>query len=135
MKPERKKTKIIITFLVGLAVMLGVLLMRDFFSLTDPSQAFGALCDACFVPGVLIMGIGALLFVADDGLFDIFAFGMQKVLALSVRKGRKGMTPRTFHDYRVIKQGRRKSGFGFLLVTGGVYLIAAVVFLLLSEGM
>jgi len=135
LKPERKRGKYIIASLVGFAVMTGVLFMRDFFSLTDPTETFAALCDACFVPGVLLAGVGALLFVADDGLFDIFAFGIQKVARLSLRKKREGTAPLTFYDYRAMKQGGRKGGFGFLLVIGGMYLIAAVVFLLLSEGM
>ena len=135
MKPEQRRPKYVAAFLVGLAVMAGVLFARDFLSLTDRAETFAALCDACFVPGVLLVGVGALLFVSNDGLFDIFTFNMQRLMQLSRRKERRGETPHTFFDYRMMKHGGRKAGFGFLLGIGAVYLVAAVVFLWLSEGM
>lgn len=133
MKRKRSKSKYIITFLIGLAVMVGVLFSRGFFVLTEPAAVFAALCDACFVLGALSAGIGALVFVANDGMFDMITYGVQKVLFLVWSRKRDEDSPRTFYDYRTMKHAGRKAEFGFLLVIGGVFLVAAVIFLVLSE--
>jgi len=132
---KSNKAKYIAAFLVGFAAMVGILAIRDFFGLTDRAQIFAALCDACFVPGIMLVCVGALLFVASDGLFDMMSFGIHKAVRRTRRKYRQDSAPTTFYDYRTMKHEGRKGGFGFLLITGGVFMAAAVVFLLISEGM
>jgi len=117
--------------LIGLAMGVGVFAVRGGFSATAWPEIASALCDACFVPSALLISVGLLLFAADGGLFDMMTYGVQKALRLVLSEEKRAMYPKTFYDYRVLKQGK-KSGFGFLLIAGGVYLALATLFLLLS---
>lgn len=132
MKPSKRTRKYLISSLIGLAIGIGVFAVRGGFEEREQVLILQAFCDACFVPGVLLLGFGALLFCANDGLFDMVNFGVLKVIKLVQSEKRRSQFPKTFYDYRQMKSETRKGGFGYLLVVGGVYMAFAVLFLILS---
>ena len=75
----------------------------------------------------------ALVFCADDGLFDMINYGVLKVIKLVQSEKRRSNFPKTFYEYRKMKSESRNGGFGYLLITGCAFIVLAVVFLLLSE--
>ena len=131
MKRNKGGLRLAVTLLVGLAMGTGVFAARGGFAASEWPDIAAALCDACFVPAALFISLGLLLFVSNDGLFDIMSFGVQKVLRLVQSAEKQAAFPKTFYDYRVLRQGK-KAGFGFLLLAGAVYLALAAVFLLFS---
>lgn len=125
------KRRLLIAMILGLAIGLGVFSSRGGFEMSNWPEIAAALCDACFVPAALLLSFGLLLFVANDGFFDMMSYGVQKVLRLVQSAEKQAAFPKTFYDYRVLKQGKR-SEFGFLLIAGAIYLALAALFLLLS---
>lgn len=120
-----------ITMLVGLVMGAGVFAARGGFGMAEWPAIAAALCDACFVPAAMLLCLGLLLFAANDGLFDMMTYGVQKALRIIQSEEKRSAFPKSFYDYRVLKQGK-KSEFSFLLIAGAIYLVLAVLFLLLS---
>lgn len=133
MNKKRSARKFLIAFAIGMVIAAGVFTARGGLEYTDTVTVLQAFCDAFFVPGILFMGFGALLFCADDGLFDMMNYGVMKVINLSRSKKHRDAFPKSFYDYRQMKDGKRKGGFGYLFIVGGVFMALAVLFLILSE--
>ena len=131
MKRKKSHLRLVVTLLIGLCLAAGVFAVRGGFDMSDWPDIAAALCDACFVPAALLISFGLLLFASNDGLFDMMTFSVQKVLRLMLSAEKQAAFPKTFYDYRVLKQGR-KAGFGFLLIAGAIYLVLAFIFLLCS---
>lgn len=130
---KRSAKKFLIAFAIGLAISVAVFAIRGGFDYAETVLVLQAFCDAFFVPGILLMGFGALLFCADDGVFDMMNYGVMKVINLTRSKKRRDAFPKTFYDYRQMKDEKRKGGFGYLFLVGGVFMALAVLFLILSE--
>lgn len=133
MSKKRSAKRYLIATAIGLAIAVGVFAARGGLDSTETVLVLQAFCDAFFVPGILLMGFGALLFCADDGLFDMMNYGVMKVINLTRNKKRRDAFPKTFYDYRQMKSENRKGGFGYLLILGGAFIALAVLFLILSE--
>lgn len=132
MKPKRSARKYLITSLVGILIAAAVFAARGGLTAADDVAAMYALCDAFFVPGVLILGFGLLVFCADDGLFDMINYGVLKAVKIVQSEKKRSQFPKTFYDYRAMKSETRGGGFGYLIVVGAVFVAIAAVFLLLG---
>lgn len=111
----KKFWKYFITALVGLVAALLILVLKGTY-----------LSDALFVPGVLLLGVGTLLFASNGGAFDMLAFGVIKLLDLYKRDLTK-VKYRTFYDYRQAQKDKKRS-FDYLLIVGAAMVVVASVF-------
>lgn len=125
----KKFWKYFITALVGLVVALLILVFKDTFAKTAALKILADLSDAFFVPGVLLLGVGTLLFASNGGAFDMLAFGVIKLLDLYKRDLTK-VKYRTFHDYRQAQKDKKRS-FDYLLIVGAAMVVISAVFLIL----
>ena len=134
MEKKKSLTPLLITLAFSVMLTVIVLAIRKYLTLTDYFEKMAALSDAFFVPGVLLIGFGVLVFAANDGFFDIFSYGMIKLIStmrLHRRKDPDG--PADFFEYRMAKHGEKKPLPVYLFIIGGIDLIAAVVFLILYQ--
>lgn len=117
-----EKTK---SFLVSLAVGAVITLAVCLMTKTESIGIIQCLCDGLFVAGVLVAGSGGLVFVRNQGMFDIFTFGVRSLFGVHF----PWVDPRdkqreSYAEYRERKRKNRKSPVGTVL--------AGVVFLALS---
>ncbi|MGN1039806.1 MAG: DUF3899 domain-containing protein [Candidatus Fimimonas sp.] len=124
----KKIWKYLITALVGLVVALLILFYKDTFNKTAVLPVLADLSDAFFVPGVLLLGVGTLLFASNGGAFDMLAFGIMKLFDLFKRDLTK-VKYRTFYDYRQAQKEKKRS-FSYLLIVGAAMVVVAAVFLI-----
>jgi len=117
----------LISFVVGAAIAFGVFYAKDLFVQTGLSEIYKILSDGFFVSGVLLGGIGLLVFGSNGGTFDMLVYGVQSVVSLVYPDARKHDT---FYDYRMARS-RRRSSFAFLLLVGLFYIALALLFSLL----
>ncbi|MBQ4272721.1 MAG: DUF3899 domain-containing protein [Clostridia bacterium] len=87
------------------------------------------LCNAFFVPGAVVLGIGLLIWTANGGTFDMIAFGVIKLFDLLKRDMTK-VKYKTFYDYRQAQQDKKRSFTAYLII-GAVLMVIAVIFLIL----
>lgn len=89
------------------------------------------LCDGFFVAGVVVLGFGGLQFSANKGMFDIFSFGVKKVLDVhwpGITQSTEEERREQYVDYTLRKRAARKSPKG-TVVAGCVYMALAAVML------
>ena len=118
--------KYLITLLAGFGVAALVMVSKDIFSQTEAVAVFHILTDAFFTVGVLMTGTGLLVFSANEGSFDMLAYGISSFLDLFRKTSQKKYD--TFFDYRESRVDK-KIRFGFLLICGLFFLAVSLVLL------
>ena len=98
--------------------------LRGVFSQTAPVYVFQILSDSFLIVGITATCIAVLLFVSNEGTFDMIVYGVQTFWS----SFRRDMSRKyeTFYDYRVARQ-ERKVPFLFLLACGGIFLLMSVL--------
>ena len=89
------------------------------------------LCDGAFVSGILLLGMGGLKFVRNQGFFDIASYG----ISYSIHMAIPSLGPLKDEDllsYKERKKEERKPA-GDIVMAGCVYLIVAVILLVIYE--
>ena len=133
---EKKKSLIPMlgTLIFSIVITIIVLAIRKYLTLTDYFEKMAALSDAFFVPGILLVGFGILSLVANDGFFDIFSYGMIKLIStMRLRRRKDEDGPADYYEYRKAKHAQKKPLPIFMFIIGGVDLVLAVVFLILYQ--
>ena len=125
----KKYLKYIITFGIGLVAFIAIILSKRLFQQTELDEIYKILSDASFVPAVVIGGVGIIVFVDNNGVFDIIIYGVKLALTAFSRDINKRKY-KTFYDYRVAKH-ETSHPYGFLLLVGGFFLVISVIFLIL----
>lgn len=115
-----KLKKYLITAGVGFAIAFLVAYSKDVFSQTDLSTIFHILTDSFCVSAVLITGMGALIFVSNEGAFDGIAYAVRSFVDI-FRKEKKNKY-HTYYDYKESKK-ERNTGFAFMLITGLFFMV------------
>lgn len=129
MKKDRRWLIWLVTLAIGLAMTAAVLASRGGFDQPDGATMMYALCDACFVPGVFFTSIGILVLVANDGLFDMLAYGAHSLLVLFSAL-RKPENHESYYDFKVRRAEHRKRPSLIILWVGLIFLAAATIFLI-----
>ena len=120
--------KYLLTLSVGFLIAGLVAMSKNILEKELLSMVFHVLADSFIVPGVLITGMGGLIFVSNEGAFDGLVYGVTSFLDIFRKEKRNKY--RTFYDYKEGKNEKNMS-FGFMLICGLVFLAIAVVMYLL----
>lgn len=116
MKQEKKKwIGVAVTLAVALAIALAVSVWRGFAWENALALNCRYLSDGFFVSGMLLAGLGALIWISTTGFFDMLSYGVHSLTVLfSTLK--KPKDHETFYDYktaRAAKRGRPRMGILF----------------------
>lgn len=97
---------------------------RGVFEQTALIHVFHILSDSFLVVGIVATCIALLLFVSNEGTFDMIVYGVQTFWGVF----KKDMSRKydTFYDYRVARQEKKKP-FMFLLVCGALFLLMSAL--------
>ncbi len=120
--------KYLITLIFGCVLSFTVMYSKNLFAQTDPATIFHILSDSFIVSGVLLAGLGLLVFVSNEGVFDILVFGTKQFFGFF----RKVKTQK-FADFYEYKEARaqKKLKFGSILVCGAFFILLSVIMYLL----
>ena len=124
----RSAIKYLITMLCGLGLAAWVAFNQNIMEKASMQDIFHVLTDAFFIPGVLILGAGALIFVTNEGAFDAITFGLKSFWSMFSKKLKR--SKETYYDYRSARS-EKKLPFGFLLICGAVFFAVSMVMLYL----
>ena len=112
------------------AVLVAVyFLLRQDLDTASLTDWYRMLCDAFSIPGILLLCVGALVAVANEGALD----GLSYVVSYAARRlipGKFGPVER-YYDYVQRKRANKTRGYGFLLISGAVVMAVALVFMAL----
>lgn len=127
MKKQLRSKSFRVMLLVGFAIFAAVLIM----DLTRGNSVIRSLCDGFFVAGMLVMGMSGLMFAGNEGVFDIFGFGISHLfttrwpgLSTMPDDHRK----EKYVDYKARKRKNPSKPVPVLLA-GAIYMVLAVLML------
>lgn len=115
---------------VGLLISLGVLVSNSFWTVGKP-DIFRLLSDACIVSAALVGGVGALVFAANEGVFDMLSYGILHIFDL-FRPNARNERYRDFYEYKLSK-GERRRPVAHMLIVGIVFFLLSWIFSVLWQ--
>lgn len=132
----KKWTPLIIKYLSGFMIggVMSCLVMSNYgFSAAQTSaERYKILCDAFTVPGVLILAVGALVWLSAQGATDSITYLIGGIFKRLIPIGRwKEERFEKYYDFVERKRAKRPKGYGFIFVIGGVFMAIAIVFMIL----
>ena len=114
---------------IGLVIALVVCLTKDLFKQTDTSMVLRILCDAFFIPGIVLAGIGVLTYLSSQGLYDGLTYSFASMARHRKNNPGDDKTPKSYFDY---KNNKKRRGASWHLVIVGVgFVVIGVVFYLI----
>lgn len=117
----------LIALLCGLALFLACVLYQDPSSQAPETKEWlRILSNAALIPGVLFVGLSAMVRIAGDGLFD----GVKYTLSSLVARMR-GVEKQYASYYDYTRREKKKSAAYPMLLPGVFFLVAAIVLTLL----
>lgn len=128
-----KNKKLWIYILSGLTVAAVVAYLKGFFtclSEDDAAEALRILCDSLTVPGILFTGIGALIWLASQGTFDIFGYAVNSFI-LPLRKSEEAKKAKTYAEYTQALNEKGRNWDKTMLLVGLGFISAAIVVLVI----
>ncbi len=116
--------KFSITFAIGLVMAALVAWSKELPGQTDPVRIYHILCDSFCVSGVLLAGIGALIFVSNEGAFDGLTYGLRSFAQLFRKREKR--VHETYFDYTA-RRAKTKFSFSYILLSGLLHLAICLV--------
>lgn len=101
---------------------------KDILAQTAMVDIFHILCDCFFVVGVVATGVGALVFVSNEGVFDGIVYGVRAFVNIFRKEDNRNRE--SYFDYRA-RKAENKFSFAFLLICGLIFLAVAGAMLVL----
>ena len=96
----------VIPSVIGLAVAIGICFANDIFTLETSAEVFTVLSNACAIPGFVMFGIGILLWVTNEGLFNGISYGLKTVgRSLTAKKG-EPIKDEEFYQYNARQKAK-----------------------------
>ncbi len=106
-----------------------ILSMREQSKQTEAAVIFLNLADAFTIPSVVIVMVGIMVWISTTGFFDILNYGISRAVNTFIPFKRYDDVK--FYDYKMKKAEKRISGYSFLFISGAVYFVPAIIFLIL----
>ena len=108
------------------AMTAGVLIIRDHSMELDPLVKYLNLADSFSIPAVVMIMAGLLVWVSSQGGFDMISYGLLRAKD-SLIPGSKH-NGEQYYDYKVRQDKKRPKGYSFMFISGGIYLVPAIIF-------
>ena len=135
--PEKRGSVIlswVIPFAVGALITFLVFRYRSGFAYADlkGDRTLACLSDGAFVAGVILLGVGILVWVSTTGFFDMLSYGAHSLLVLFTPLRRPEDMP-DYLTWRALRAERRPRPGRALLAAGLLFLLASALLLVLSR--
>ena len=120
-------------FLMGGGITWFILKANAYPTVEDLADRYRILSNAFTSPGVILLVVGALVWVSTTGALDMYSYAVGGLFRRFIPGARltNPAEKETFYDYTQRKKEKRIRGYGFLFVTGGIFTAVGIVFLIL----
>ena len=126
----KKIYKYLITTFIGILISFSVLLYKKSFNVTSYQELFHHLSDATVVSGVLLIGMGLLIGIANTDFFDIFKYGILSFFNM-FRRNNFIRKYETYYDYKEARKDKAKISYLYIIIIGLVFILMSIIFLIL----
>lgn len=118
--------KYVIAFVVMGLISFLVLSLREFSPVLSGQEKYLDLADAFTIPAVVMIMAGLLVWVSSQGGFDMISYGLVRAKDSLIPGSRH--SGEQFYDYKLRQDKKRPKGYSFMFISGGIYLIPAIIF-------
>ena len=120
-----------ITVSISIIATICLLLSFNFFSgELSLQEVMKALSDAFSVTGIILLVLGALVFVSTQGMFDSVSYAGKFVIRAFI-PGARSTPMEKYGDYKVGKSEKRITGYSFLFFVGIAFTLIGILFTVL----
>ena len=126
--------KYLITGIAALVLSFLIALSRGIFEKTTTIDVLHVLIDSTFVVSVLFIAFGLLIFSANEGTFDMLAYGMTSFISLFKKDRESYLKYKTYVDYKEAKADKKHS-FAHIVLVGVGVLAVCMVFVVFYESL
>lgn len=123
---QRKKTRRLYLGSVLSLVIIAVAIMsyRGLFAGGNTTAGIMMiLSDSFFVAGTVLLGVGLLMWVAGEGMFDMLSFGVKLIWDVAYKHEWE-----SYRDYKARKAEKPKAKVGYLTWVGAAGILIGAVF-------
>ncbi|MCQ2086896.1 MAG: DUF3899 domain-containing protein [Bacilli bacterium] len=127
--------KFYISYLVSLAISfaIGLTIFLTYFFVNEKTMY--AAINGTSISAVVLLSVGGLMFVANEGFFDIFAYGAKQVgSSIFSKRANENNDFAGYKEQGKIKRESKPKIFVPILLSGAIFLIAMVVLRLVEFG-
>lgn len=121
-----KHIRILITSIIACILVLVVLGITGGFHYESTQETIKDLCDAFSIPGFLLLGLGVLVFISNDGGFSMLSYGVKRIFSVFKKDPRM----ENFYEYKK-KRLEKPTPYKHLLIVGGVLFLIGMIFLII----
>lgn len=123
---NNKHRAMIISAGLGLCMAALISVAKGAFTAETAADRILAFCDGFSVSGVLLLCFGLMIWISNEGVFDILSYAVQKGLHHLI-PGRASEDLGSFYDYKTSKATGKRLGSAFLIVPGIVILTIGMI--------
>lgn len=129
----------VISMIISTLVLIGIgalVFLMEYYGYSDPlkgKNAYLRIFSDCFsVAGLIGILVYFLTYVSSKGAFDLLAYSV-KLLVLNIfnQKYRKESFPKTYYDYKVIKDHQNRKPLLAILIPSAIFLVVGIILLIL----
>lgn len=124
----------LVTISAAGALAVYILYYKGIFHMTAQVDIYRILCDAFFVPGILLTCLGVLVEIANSGFFYIFGYSTRLFFDHFTKKKKFRHEYDSYFDYTTTKRKMKKAPTSFVLKTGILFMGISAVFAVLFYG-
>ncbi len=124
--------KYAVTVAIGAVMSCLILSNYEYAKVTDVVRKYKILCDAFSVPGILIMMLGCLVYLSNEGALDGVSFLVGSLFKRLFPFGQwREERHESYSEYVERKRAKRVKGYGFVFVVGAGFLAVSLIFYIL----
>ncbi len=124
----KKAVPYVVSAVVGMVVFTIIVCTKKIWNYDDGKQVLRILSDAFFVPGVILAGVGLLIFASNGGAFDMLSYAFIRFFDL-FRRDVRNKKYKDFYEYREAKKDKKR-GMAFMLIVGVIFIALAGIMLI-----
>lgn len=122
------KMKYIKTMIVALLVVILLGVQKQVWEFNSNQELFTMLSDIFIIPGIVLLGVGIMVYASSKGFFDGFGYTFKNIKEIYSRDPVNDRED--YYDYKV-RRAKKYRVFKHYFVVGGIMLIISVIFLFL----
>ena len=116
-----------ITTAIALAVGVLIALSRGIFREDELDMIITIVSDAFFIPGVLLICVGLIVYASNEGLFLSISYGFKAIGRTITAKKDEKLMEEKYHEYYA-RQMEKKTKCKHFIIVGLAFVVVSLVF-------
>ena len=112
-----------VAFGMGVLIALG----RGIFQEDEIDMVITIISDAFFIPGVLLICVGLIVYASNEGLFLTISYGFKTIGRTFTAKKDEKLMDEKYHEYYA-RQIQKKAKCKHFLIIGLIFVVLSLVF-------